>query len=90
MTDPATIERLANEAGYIVGEYGIAHLQYGLEDETELLTRFAALVEAHERERCAKTCDDRAAELLAPKRVAQVDRHTAYVIEACAAAIRAL
>jgi hypothetical protein len=48
MTDPATIERLAHEAGYIVGEYGIAHLQYGLEDATELLTRFAALVEAQQ------------------------------------------
>ena len=46
--DPATIERLANEAGYIVGDYGIAYQQYGLEDESKILARFAALIEARQ------------------------------------------
>jgi hypothetical protein len=56
MTD---IERMAREAGYSVSKQGICFQQHGAEDESELLTRFAALVRAQERERIARHFDAR-------------------------------
>jgi hypothetical protein len=40
------------------------------------------------RERCAKSLEDAAARLLAPKRTNEVDRHTAAVLQDHAARIR--
>ena len=70
------IIRMAREAG-AYEKYEIYYFP------VEELERFAALVAAHEREACAKVCDDYAAEL---------DQNKSYWDAAamnCAAAIRA-
>lgn len=63
MTDPATIERLAREAGlYQDGDswYSIGPGKYDEADVSSVdLARFAALIEAHERERIAAHFDSR-------------------------------
>ena len=51
----------------------------------ELLGRFAALVAAHEREQCAKVCDEIGEEAES----SQPNRYFDIVAENCAAAIRA-
>ena len=72
--DKNEIIRMALEVG--VKEYGplTRNWSFGLSQ----LERFAALVAAHEREACAKVCDD-------------IDKHFEYTIAArqCAAVIRA-
>ena len=81
--DREQIIRMAREAGLRVGtnlsgvvlvgspaEIGLAHLT------VEELERFAALVAAHEREACAKVCDD-------------MDHNGVMIAADCAAAIRA-
>ena len=50
---PADIERMAREAGGSMLHGGDFAL-WGMED----IARFAALVQAAERERCAKVCDE--------------------------------
>lgn len=54
---------------------------------------FAALAfaagAAHEREECAKVCEELAKRLVSAKRTNQVDRHVADVLERRAEAIRA-
>ena len=74
------IVRMAREAnvGLIDGHIGLI----------AALERFAALVAAHEREECAKVCDEKASGLLNVKRTNQVDRHVADVLQGAAAAIR--
>ena len=56
------IIRMAREAGFVVDEVSqqhqpncIFHTHYLVD---ELLERFAALVAAHEREACARLCDE--------------------------------
>lgn len=72
--DRDTILRLAREAGGFLGELptGTAWMFF---DEAYLL-RFAALVAAHEREECAKVCDE------------YNDGRYANAADLCAAAIR--
>jgi hypothetical protein len=62
------IIRMAREAGFNPVSYTGANL--------ELFERFAALVAAHEREECAKVCDER-------------ERVNLYGVKECAAAIKA-
>ncbi len=71
------IIRMAREAG----------LAYG-SDEKPLgsVTRFAALVAAHEREACAKVCDEK---VNAEYATGKVDHHEMAWTQACAIAIRA-
>lgn len=64
--DRDTIIRLAEEAG----------LEPRLWNHTDAFERFAALVAAHEREECAKVCDD------------YNDGRYANTADLCAAAIR--
>lgn len=75
------IIRMAREAGFPFNKFGLL-------DADELFERFAALVAAHEREECAKVCDEKASGLLNVKRTNQVDRHVADVLQGAAAAIR--
>ena len=69
------IVRIAREAGLALTDHG--HPE-GYAMFCERLERFAALVAAHEREACAKVCEE-------------LDNHFDYTIAArqCAAAIRA-
>ena len=62
------IVRMAREAGFNPVSYTGANL--------ELFERFAALVAAHERDACAKVCDER-------------ERANLYGVKECAAAIKA-
>ena len=62
------IIKMAREAGFNPVSYTGANL--------ELFERFAALVAAHEREACAKVCDER-------------ERANLYGVKECAAAIKA-
>ena len=71
------IDRLAREAGIV----DVTSCEWTA--HTDDLERFAALVAAHEREACAKVCDDLEAEL----RVIAGDGW--YFAKAAAAAIRA-
>ena len=66
--DRDTIIRLAREAGFADGVVEIVGL--------EGFSRFAALVAAHEREECAKVCDE------------YNDGRYANAADLCAAAIR--
>ena len=55
---PADIERLAREAGmWQDGDMWFTPGKSALDVSTAQLARFAALVEAAERERCADLCD---------------------------------
>ena len=87
MTDPATIERLAREAG-MTDDCGtwFTPSRTDMDVSTESLVRFAALIAAHERERCAKVCDE------LPRTRSHVNADVAWYAGAagCAAAIRAL
>ena len=58
---------LAREAGFTEGDIFIF---------PDLIVHFAALVAAHEREECAKVCEDR-------------ERTNLYGVKECATAIRA-
>jgi len=73
--DRELIIRLAREAGLI------ATSRYGSIDEYE---RFAALVAAHEREECAKVCEERKINPAAW----MIDKFYNQAVEHCAAAIR--
>ncbi len=75
--DREEIIRMAREAG----------LAYG-SDEKPLgsVTRFAALVAAHEREACAKVCDEK---VDAEYKTGKVDHNEMAWTQACAIAIRA-
>ena len=53
------IIRMAREAGFPVNEHGY---------NTKRIERFAALVAAHEREACAKLCDEHGLYGAAPAR----------------------
>ena len=72
------IIRMAREAGLIevFSQYGDMHIKQA---KPELLERFAALVAAHEREACAKVCEE--------KRIQMNYSEAPY--NQCAAAIRA-
>ena len=76
MTD---LERLAREAGMRPYQDQAPGID-GAVGDWEALARFAALVRADERERCAKVCENRAAD--------NWDHEGGAL--ACAAAIRAL
>jgi len=65
--DREDIIRMARESGIIQPEIVFTHLE-----------RFAALVAAHEREACAKVCDEQA----------DKDKWEGYYANQCAAAIR--
>ena len=60
--DRDTVIALAREAGFIVDELSRQHqpncISHTWHMIDEGLSRFAALVAAHEREECAKVCDD--------------------------------
>lgn len=56
------IIRLAREAGMPFNKYGLIGCECCDFDADEILERFAALVAAHEREACAKVCDDLSAD----------------------------
>ena len=77
--DRDTIIRLAREAGLeilsIDGEDEVG-CGDGYHIQTDLIERFAALVAAHEREECAKVCDE------------YNDGRYANTADLCAAAIR--
>ena len=52
------IERMAREAGFPFNKYGLLQGDdRGEIDADDMLARFAALVAAAERERCAKVCE---------------------------------
>ena len=70
------IIRMAREAGAEATHYETWGDVY--EFDVELLERFAALVAAHEREACAKVCDEIGGGMSHP-----------YIANNCAAAIRA-
>lgn len=53
MHTPEQIEKWAREAGMVV-QFRFGDLVHGT---AEQLTRFAALVAQHERERCAQVCE---------------------------------
>ena len=74
------IIRLAREAGAVFPADGSWHKF----EEEGSLERFAALVAAHEREACAKVCEERKinpAEWM-------IDKFYNHAVEHCAAAIR--
>ena len=77
--DRELIIRLAREAGLeilsIDGEDEVG-CGDGYHIQTDLIERFAAIVAAHERERCAKVCDE------------YNDGRYANTADLCAAAIR--
>ena len=50
------ITRMAQEAGFV-----------GFDGKNKTLAKFAALVAAHEREECAKLCDEQVSELYASR-----------------------
>jgi len=58
-----TIIRLAREAGLKLFNEGWTSSDNGDAVAEESLERFAALVAAHEREECAKVCDEEANDL---------------------------
>ena len=58
------IIRMAKEAGICTGNSILLPAPDG---QIEALDRFAALVAAHEREACAKVCEDEAAEFRSQK-----------------------
>lgn len=90
----ASIEAMAREAGLFCDKGHWFSPAGDPEDEvdvsTEDLARFAAIARAQALEDAAQVCDEAAGRLLAPKRVSQVDAHTAEVLASKAAAIRAL
>ena len=83
MTDD-TLERLAREAGLVKQHFGSDGLWLA---GTTDLARFAALVRADERERCAKVSTWLAVEI---DGFAGIDGNVYSAIEQYAAAIRAL
>ena len=70
------IIKMAREAGGYLAE--LPNGDAWLFDDNQRLERFAALVAAHEREACAKVCEDIGGGMSHP-----------YVAQNCAAAIRA-
>ena len=74
--DRDTIFRLAREAGLKLFNEGWTSSDNGDAVAEESLERFAALVAAHEREECAKGCDE------------YNDGRYANTADLCAAAIR--
>jgi hypothetical protein len=72
------IIKMAKEAGFNPVSYTGANL--------ELFERFAALVAAHEREACAKVCDEK---VDAEYKTGKVDHNEMGWTQACAIAIRA-
>ena len=85
------IIRMAREAGGLIWEVDWLF-------DAENLQRFAALVAAHEREACAKVCEDKAMRLETKAQEAieagehgevNAIRSTAWQISVCAAEIRA-
>ena len=78
MVDKDDIIKMAKEAGFNPVSYTGANL--------ELFERFAALVAAHEREACAKVCDEKVDSEYA---TGKVDHNEMAWTQACAIAIRA-
>jgi len=85
--DRELIIRLAREAGLEIlsldgeDEVGCGD---GYHIQTDLIERFAALVAAHEREECAKVCEERKINPAAW----MIDKFYNQAVEHCAAAIR--
>ena len=52
------IIRMAREAGFYVDENGDILEGDNYSIQTDLIERFAALIAAHEREACAKVCEE--------------------------------
>ncbi len=77
----ATIESMAREAGFPAHAEGSCN--------SLRLTRFAELVRADERERCARVCDG-IADVALCSAVGATARAGSKAAETCAAAIRAL
>ena len=75
--DKDDIIKMAQEAGFATS---------WTEAAGEALERFAALVAAHEREACAKVCDEK---VDAEYKTGKVDHHEMAWTQACAIAIRA-
>lgn len=87
--------RMAQEAGFREDEFTggprkgkVSIFDFGDVDIYSNLERFAALVAAAERERCAKVCDDMA-ELVDEENTPRAS-DASRLIDDCAAAIRAL
>ena len=83
MTDPATIERLAREAGLASERH-----EFSPADHAQL-ARFAALIAAHERDRCAAMCEG-VAEVSSCSGIGVKRAAAISAANSCAAAIRAL
>lgn len=66
--------------------YGFSYWSLAQIDDLE---RFAAAIRSATKEDDAKRLDEAADRLLAPKRTNEVDRHTAFILQGHASAIRA-
>jgi len=77
MLDKDNIIKMAQEAGFATS---------WTEAAGEALERFAALVAAHERDACAKVCDEK---VDAEYKTGKVDHNEMAWTQACAIAIRA-
>ena len=82
--DRELIIRLAREAGLKLFNEGWTSSDNGDAVAEESLERFAALVAAHEREECAKVCEERKINPAAW----MIDKFYNQAVEHCAAAIR--
>lgn len=92
------IIRMAREAGWEMDDSFVLEPEVIWYISQETLKRFAALIAAHEREACAKLCQDKAMRLETKAQEAieagehgevNAIRSTAFQISVCAAAIRA-
>ncbi len=81
--DRDDIIKMAREAGFEINSLGWTYTQGFL---SEHLERFAALVAAHEREACAKICDEK---VDAEYATGKVDHNEMGWTQACLIAIRA-
>jgi adenylyl- and sulfurtransferase ThiI len=80
------IIKLAREVGLLPDNLHPAPQTHHMAQKQKNLERFAALVAAHEREACAKVCDEK---VDAEYKTGKVDHNEMAWTQACAIAIRA-
>jgi hypothetical protein len=84
--DRDDIIKMAKQAGLLPIDIGPTIETWQMRRKEESLVRFAALVAAHEREACAKVCDEK---VDAEYATGKVDHNEMAWTQACAIAIRA-
>jgi hypothetical protein len=80
------IIKMAKQAGLLPIDIGPTIETWQMRRKEESLVRFAELVAAHEREACAKVCDEK---VDAEYKTGKVDHNEMAWTQACAIAIRA-